>query len=89
LYKIFSAFSTKGFRELKNFFKFVIIYLKDVIEMVAIVDIDCGLGDIGKWIHHYYFSKEIGEDELNFEISQLKEFYDIVVVLEDLSSYGR
>ena len=57
--------------------------------MVAIVDIDCGLGDIGKWIHHYYFSKEIEEDELEFEISQLREFYDIVVVLEDLSSYGR
>ena len=33
--------------------------------------------------HVYYFQGDIGDDDLDFEISQLKGFYDLVVVYRE------
>ena len=44
------------------------------------------VGDVGieeKGVHVYYFEKEIREEDLDWEISQLKEFYDGVIVLRE------
>lgn len=44
------------------------------------------VGDVGieeKGVHVYYFEKEIEEEDLEWEISQLKEFYDGVVVFRE------
>ena len=44
------------------------------------------VGDVGieeKGVHVYYFEKEIREEDLDWEISQLKKFYDGVVVFRE------
>jgi hypothetical protein len=61
---------------------FSIINKKEVERMIAYVVV----GDVGveeKGVHVYYFEKEIEEEDLDWEISQLKEFYDGVIVLRE------
>lgn len=49
--------------------------------MKAIVLVGEVKGVDGEGCHVYYFPKEIGNEDLDFEISQLCEFYDEVVVI--------
>lgn len=48
--------------------------------MKAIVLVGEVKGVDGEGCHVYYFPEEIGSEELDFEISQLCEFYEQVVV---------
>lgn len=50
--------------------------------MVTIGDVILN-DNVRKENHVYYFQKEIGEEDLNFEISQLKLFYEHGVVFRE------